>query len=276
MLNEATFFSPAKINLFLHLVKKRADGYHELVSLMQALDFFDTLHIKISSFDVLSCNDSTIPLDDKNLIWKATNLFWAAVGFKKCVSFHLTKRIPVGAGLGGGSSNAATTLFGLNKLLGNPLSKDQLITLAGQIGSDVAFFLSSGTAICSGRGEKIEDIKLEKRSICLAIPELNISTKEVYSLSSPEDFKNRDLKTILCQYKQGDLILFNDLETLAIKVEPKLQIFKEKLERLGFDKVSMTGSGSAFICLGEEPKHSAEIIKTSFINRESEFWYGQI
>lgn len=132
--------SPAKINLFLRILHKRADAYHELASLFQTVDLSDILHLSLSETDSLVCSDKTLAVDSSNLIIKAANLFRKKTGIDQGLSVHLEKKIPMEAGLGGGSSNAATTLYGFNELCGRPATEAELISWASEIGSDVSFF----------------------------------------------------------------------------------------------------------------------------------------
>ncbi len=141
-----TLNSPAKVNLFLRILRRRSDGYHDLASLFQAISLYDTIHFALSDHDELTCDKPGIPTDSTNLILKAADLFRRKTGLKFGLKAHLEKRIPHEAGLGGGSSNAATTLWALNQLHGQPASPDELIAWSGEIGSDITFFLSHGTA----------------------------------------------------------------------------------------------------------------------------------
>jgi 4-diphosphocytidyl-2-C-methyl-D-erythritol kinase len=161
----ATIFSPAKINLFLAVTGRRADGYHDLVSVVAPLDFGDLLIAETGErkpeagrqFD-LECNDPEVPVDGNNLILKAAKAFVVATGWMEPVAFRLDKRIPVGAGLGGGSSNATATLLALNQLSGANLGRAELAGLAAGIGSDCPLFLEGGPVIMRGRGERIESL----------------------------------------------------------------------------------------------------------------------
>lgn len=139
-MNTLTLKSPAKVNLFLRIVGKRPDGYHELASLFQSISLYDLLHFTPSTQDVLTCTDPSLPIDKTNLIWKAVDLFRKKTNLHTFVKVHLEKNIPTQAGLGGGSSNAATTLWALNQLCGKPATDLQLSQWAGEIGSDVSFF----------------------------------------------------------------------------------------------------------------------------------------
>src|ERR1700722_521789 len=176
--------SPAKINLFLRILKKRSDGYHELASLFQAIDLADRIDVSISSTgpDELTCTDPLIPANSSNLAWKAASLFRHQINQHFYFKIHIQKNIPQQAGLGGGSSNAATTFWALNQLLNKPATEDQLAVWGSQIGSDVPFFLSQGTSYCTGRGEILRPMPpLFKQSLAIIKPFYGMPTPAVYN-----------------------------------------------------------------------------------------------
>jgi len=154
------FFAPAKVNLSLRVLRRREDGFHEIESLMCPLSIFDTLDLSHREEGGLefTCDDPTIPQGDDNLVVRAAKLFCASCGFEPQLRIHLTKRIPHGAGLGGGSSDAATTLIGLNRLFGTELSREVLSAMAADLGSDIPFFIYQSAAIIRGRGEFVEPV----------------------------------------------------------------------------------------------------------------------
>src|SRR5690242_1897047 len=140
--------SPCKVNLLLNILGKRADGFHELETVMHPVHFYDELRFTRAGEGIqLSCSDATLPTDARNLVHRAASLFTEAAGITEGVQIHLEKRIPQAAGLGGGSGNAATTLLGLNELFGQPLTPEQLHSLAAQLGSDIPFFLQTRPAL---------------------------------------------------------------------------------------------------------------------------------
>lgn len=273
-----TLISPAKINLFLQLLYKRADGYHELASLFQTISLHDTLTFQLSDLDNLTCNDPSIPQDDSNLILKAVNLFRAKTNLKFHIEIDLIKRIPNKAGLGGGSSNAATTLFALNELFNQPLSTQDLIALGSAIGSDVAFFFSSGTAYCTGRGEIIEELApLPETHLTIVKSDAGLSTPLVFQNLTLSDFSRKDPRTTLNSFLTNSPDYYNDLEHASFRLLPALKIQKNNLISMGFDTVLMSGSGSAFFCTG----HSNHLVnqrftfnsEASFLNRNKKNWY---
>lgn len=174
--------APAKINLSLSVLGKRPDGFHEIETVMVPLDLADTLTLEPEAPFGFSCSDTTLPTDGSNLVVRAANLFFEAAGMPARGAIHLEKRIPHGAGLGGGSSDAAAILLGLNETFGSPLEAQALHALAAAVGSDVPFFLHRGPAICRGRGERVEPVELpEVLPLLLVKPGFGIPTPWAYS-----------------------------------------------------------------------------------------------
>ncbi|MBJ7449992.1 MAG: 4-(cytidine 5'-diphospho)-2-C-methyl-D-erythritol kinase [Parachlamydiales bacterium] len=268
-------FSPAKLNLFFRVLGKREDGFHELASLFQAIDFGDILHYSLSKDDVFTCSSNHIPLDDSNLVIRALKLFRQKTGIQACFKIHLEKYIPTEAGLGGGSSNAATTLWALNKLTGQPASLDDLIKWSADLGCDITFFLSEGTAYCRGRGEIIEPLPLIKSESCTLVkPDWGLSTASVFKNFDMSLSEFTDPDETLDQFLSGKPSYFNDLEEAANKTDERLSDLKQKLYECGFHTVTMTGTGSSFFCYGQgnAPK---ELFQKNirFISRKPNQWY---
>lgn len=262
-----SLFSPAKINLFLRVLKKRPDGYHELATLIQAIDFGDTLTFKLSSQDHFTCSDPTLPANGSNLVIKAIELFRRKTGLHFGVSIHLEKKIPIQAGLGGGSGNAATTLWGMNLLSGSSISESELQKWSSEIGSDIPFFFSSGTAYCTGRGEHVRSLPLILLGECLLM-------KPSYGLSTPQVFQHFDLKEASIKDPEEmleKLHFYNDLERPAMKMLPELREYREKLHQNN-ETAIMTGSGTAFFCLNPiKPMEGSREIRS--IKRLEGSWY---
>lgn len=273
--------SPAKVNLFLRIVKRRSDGYHELASLFQAIDLFDTLDFSMDDVDTFTCSDPTLPNDDSNLVLKALRLFKTKTGIRKNFKIHLEKLIPQQAGLGGGSGNAATTLWALNRLCGDPATESQLMQWGSEIGSDISFFLSTGTAYCTGRGEIIESLApLDSTLLSIIKPPIGLSTPQVYSKVDVAALFPRDPKTVLQNFLKADPDYFNDLEPAAFNVLPELKKFKESLLKDGgFSTVLLCGSGSSFFCLGNGNPNAVagypnfKNYSAHFVNRSPGSWY---
>lgn len=175
-------FAPAKINLSLRVLKKRSDGFHEIETLMAPISLFDELEIEEQSRSIdFQCDDPAVPQGEDNLVVRAAKLFFESTSRKDGVSLRLKKKIPHGAGLGGGSSDAASTLLALNELFVTKLSREALAQMAAALGSDVPFFIFQSTAICRGRGELIAPSKLPgPLSILLLKPRFGVPTESAY------------------------------------------------------------------------------------------------
>lgn len=261
-------FSPAKVNLFLRVLGRRLDGFHEIASLFQAIDLGDTLTFSLSKHDFFTCNSQHIPCDRSNLVLRAADLFRQKTGLTSGLRVHLDKQIPVGAGLAGGSSNAATTLWALNQLHDCPASTEQLAAWSADIGSDIPFFFSEGRAYVTGRGEHVEPLPLRRGSGWLLIPSLSLSTQQIY----------RNLDLAQCSslapaqlLENGTLI--NDLEAPAFHFAPQLQKAKTRLIESGYE-VLMTGSGSTLVAFGsKKPRHPHfRTIPFQFLERAAATW----
>eukprot|EP00581_Thalassiosira_minuscula_P001209 CAMPEP_0183740494 /NCGR_PEP_ID=MMETSP0737-20130205/59766_1 /TAXON_ID=385413 /ORGANISM="Thalassiosira miniscula, Strain CCMP1093" /LENGTH=290 /DNA_ID=CAMNT_0025975571 /DNA_START=62 /DNA_END=931 /DNA_ORIENTATION=+ len=222
-----TLFSPCKINLFLRIIRKRPDGFHDLASLFQAVGFGDTLHLSLTDKDAdeFTCNMEGVPTDSSNLVLRALELMRQKTD-RKNVFFKadLVKRVPAQAGLGGGSANAATAMWGANELMGNPATLDELIEWSGELGSDITFFLSRGTAYCTGRGEIMTAIDPPLPSgakLSIVKPDLGLSTPKVFgaldydglSEENPEGLRDTFLKEGVVN--TDDKYYINDLEQPA-------------------------------------------------------------
>ena len=282
-----TLRSPAKINLFLRVTHKLLNGYHELASLMQTVSLYDTLHIKLAQHDRFTCNVPYLPIDESNLVIRALDQFRFFYKEDFRVHVRLDKEIPIQAGLGGGSSDAATMLWGLNELVGSPFDDDELASIGAEIGSDVPFFFSRGTAYCRGRGEIVDPLNpLPFEEIWIVKPLEGLSTPVVYetfdlqadelaasglkspSLRPPEESMTRII--------QGEKDFYNDLEAPAFHLVPRLKEIKEKLLDSGFSQVVLCGSGTALFCVGDGviPEIVGAVsTKVKFINRQPDEWY---
>jgi 4-diphosphocytidyl-2-C-methyl-D-erythritol kinase len=268
--------SPAKINLFLRVLSRRPDGYHTLASLLQAISLQDTLHITLADKDLLTCTESSIPTDGRNLVLKAAALFRRKTGLQFGVNVHLEKRIPHQAGLGGGSGNAATTLWALNQLCGRPATTEELMNWSGEIGSDIPFFFSEGSAYCTGRGESVRPVTLPLLPrLWIVKPLEGLSTAAVYGALKLDLLAARDSVEMLAQFLAGGGCYFNDLEEASLSLMPVLRHLKAELIHQGFETVLMTGSGSSFFCIGEVPPvvPALFIQEVSGIRRLPDQWY---
>ncbi len=266
------------MNLFFRVLEKRTDNYHEIASIFSAVGIYDRIEIVESETDSFWCSDSSIPTDSSNRIIKALHLFRAKTEIFKPVQIELTKAIPVCAGLGGGSSNAATALFAFNQIFDTPLSDKELQELGTRIGSDEAFFFSSGFALGRGRGEVLEDIETQMNySIVIAMPEeLSLETRHVYNQCLPNEVSSIDPLKMVKSYLKNYKIAANDLEPAAFRALPQLKSIKSQLQQMDFEHVVMTGSGTAFVCYGKPPSKRVEGItfyNVPFLKRVKNCWY---
>ncbi|NQT88897.1 4-(cytidine 5'-diphospho)-2-C-methyl-D-erythritol kinase [bacterium] len=250
---------PAKVNVHLEVLRRRADGYHDIDTVMQAIDLWDDLRLEPAPDLQLACSDPALPTDERNLVFRAALALREAAGCAAGAHLRLTKRIPDRAGLGGGSSDAAGALAGLNRLWGLGLSTDALRQVAERVGSDVAFFLTGGAARCTGRGERVEPLPTPWRPcFVLVCPDVGVSTPEAYGrLSFPLTPVGPDGTILRRRMISGDvagvgLALFNRLESPAFDMHPALREGKARLAETGlFAGVLMSGSGSALFGLCE-------------------------
>jgi 4-diphosphocytidyl-2-C-methyl-D-erythritol kinase len=252
-MNSIELDSSAKINLSIDVIKKRTDGYHEVEMILHEIDLADQIRIeKRNSGIELSCSVSYIPADEKNIACKAARLFFEYTGIRQGAGITLQKNIPVSAGLGGGSSNAAYVLTGLNRLYDTNIPEKELWRLAGMLGSDVPFFIYGGTALCRGRGELVEPIQTEAVFDLLIVkPDASISTKDIYESFDLALIEKRPLTSNLADaLKSNDTItvsknLVNVLEYVTLRLCPEIREIKTRLLELGALNSLMSGSGSA-------------------------------
>lgn len=263
-------FSPAKLNLFLAVTGRRADGFHELASLVVPLAFGDKLEIRRARDGefTLTCNRPDVPVDERNLVLRAARAFVARTGWRGGASFALQKRIPVGAGLGGGSSNAAAALRTLNRLAGEPLTATALAEVAAEVGSDCPLFLHGPPLVMRGRGERIDPLprsatdRLLGRRVLVFKPAFGIETAWAYRRlaelaaepgGDPVYLPTGDADTRLDQWVRNpstpaEALLFNSLETPAFGKFIALPALLRRLrEQYGWT-ARLSGSGSA--CFG--------------------------
>ena len=264
-LNQATIemVAPAKLNLLLKIIGKRNDGYHELVSIVVPVALYDKLKIsKLEKGLEVYCIGRELPKGQNNLINRAAISFFEKTGIRKGAKITIIKKIPISSGLGGGSSDAAATLKGLNQLWGNPLSKGDLKSIAISLGADVPFFFLQRPAIARGIGEILQPIKnFPKFWYVIVSPDLMISTAWAYKMAKLK-LTNEEKKNILNSFKKVIFnipdILFNDLESVTIKKHPFLSSIKSTLIKLGALGALMTGSGPSLFGLFDSTKKAHE------------------
>jgi 4-diphosphocytidyl-2-C-methyl-D-erythritol kinase len=265
--------APAKLNLFLEVLGRRPDGYHELETLMVAVSLHDTLTFTDDPAGAISlrCNEPSLPVGSDNLVVKAAERLKVATGSSRGARIVLEKAIPAQAGLAGGSSDAAATLAALNTLWELGLPTDRLDTLAGEIGSDVTFFAHTPAAVCRGRGERVEPVPLkEAYHFVLVCPPVGMSTADVYRYLIPPE-RPRPIGPVLEALACGGPAelgrsLFNRLQPTAEALRPELARVKDALAGPDslFDGSLMSGSGSAYFGLCRDSaaaSHAAEILE---------------
>jgi 4-diphosphocytidyl-2-C-methyl-D-erythritol kinase len=258
--------APAKINLLLDVIRKREDGFHEVEMIMTMVDLADRLEMEELPRDtiIISSQAGYIPLDEKNLAFQAARLIKDRYDVRKGVYIHLDKKIPVAAGLAGGSSDAAAALRGLNRLWGLHIPEDELCTLGAELGSDVPFCVTGGTAIARGRGEKLEQISNPPQCwVVLAKPPINVSTADVYGKLRAAELKSHpSTAAMVSAISRGSFSgicdhLGNVLESVTLSLYPEVLQLKESMQRLGADGVLMSGSGpTVFGLVNKEAKVS--------------------
>jgi len=261
--------SYAKVNLFLEVLWKRDDGYHEIESLIQRISLCDNILLedRPKEITILCPNkEISIPSNHNNLAYKAARLLMTNFNIKKGISITIDKKIPVGAGLGGGSSNAASVLKGLNQLWNIGLKNEQLQELGAEIGSDVPFFINGRTALVKGRGVKIHTcFTMPKIWLVLAIPNISVSTKWAYGRLDRELTKNINSARLPRLKKLGvkDIMnnLFNRLEGVVFKEYPLIKAVKEKIIDCGANGALMSGTGSAVFGITSSKDKTCKIVK---------------
>eukprot|EP00980_Cylindrotheca_fusiformis_P028551 scaffold22610_cov115-Cylindrotheca_fusiformis.AAC.4 len=293
-------FSPCKINLFLRIIRKREDGFHDLASLFQAVGFGDTLKLtKLedgAGQDQFTCNMKGVPTDMTNLVLRALELMREKTGVAQYFKANLIKQVPAQAGLGGGSANAATAMWGANELMGSPASLEDVRN--SYDGGSPNFLLAQGTAYCTGRGEVMsptDPLLQAGTKVCIVKPNVGLSTPSVFKALDYDELSTLDADEVLLPEflkaenvdDVSDEYYVNDLEAPAFRCVPVLGELKDKLKQVeGFKHVMMSGSGTSIFCIGEpsDPEQFQKdfgedpellVFFTEFINREESTWFQQ-
>lgn len=241
----------AKINLSLDIVGEREDGYHLLEMVMQSIDLHDEVQLEeIEKGIVLDCDKNYIPLDNRNIAYKAAELLMRTFNLKKGVSIKISKNIPVAAGLAGGSTDAAAVLKGMNELFMLGLSEEELVALGLKLGADVPFCIKGGTCLCTGIGENIEVLEPFRDQIVLLVkPPFGVSTRDAYGGFELDKIKKHvETKKLISAMNSQDLTLMNYhmrnlLENVILRKHPMVKNLKQNLMRLGAKTSLMSGSG---------------------------------
>lgn len=262
-MDEITLKALAKINLGLDVIGKRADGYHEVRMIMQTIHLYDRISIKKTKEPgiAIQTNLSFLPVNENNLVYKAGKLLIDEFQIKEGVKVNLEKRIPVAAGMAGGSTDAAAMLYGLNELFGLGLSRTQLMERGVNIGADVPYCLMRGTALAEGIGEKLRSLPpMVKCPVLIAKPQIAVSTKTVYEkLNLGTQAAHPDINRLIADIEAADLKavaehMGNILETVTIPDHPVIAQIKEQMLRSGAVGALMSGSGPTVFGLFEDEK----------------------
>lgn len=269
--------SPCKVNLILNILGQRADGFHELETVMQTVNLCDEMtFVRAGASLQLTCSHPELPADAKNLAHRAATSFLAAAKISDGVKIHLQKNLPLAGGIGGGSANAAVTFTALNQLFGAPLSPEKLHELAAALGSDVPFFLYDKPALATGRGEKVQTLEnfpvLKGKAFFLAHPGFGISTPWSYQNLArfPKDQNGTAgrAQKLVAALKSNNWPavtdgIYNSLEAPAFDKFPVLQLYKDFLREHGALVSLMSGSGSTTFAIAENLA-AAEILAEKF------------
>lgn len=267
--------APAKLNLFLAITGKRPNGYHEIESLMVPLELADTISLFKGGAGkgvTVACDWPGVPLDGSNLVVKAARIFFENARKSLDLEIGIEKNIPPGAGLGGGSSDAATVLLLLNRMSGEPFDENALCGMAARLGADVPFFVSRSSALASGIGEILTPVPdIFPYEVVLVYPGFGLATKEVYgrfnfTLTRPAKIHRlrilKDGAKGAVRLETGpehlEGLLYNDLEAPALEIRPEISAVKREISDAGAEGVLMTGSGSSVFGLFADPSAARE------------------
>ena len=269
-LDDLVVWAPAKVNLFLEVLGKRPDGYHDIATLMVALRLYDTIVFRAHPSLALHCSDASLSAGPDNLVLKAARLLQDRTGCKLGANIRLVKRIPMAAGLAGGSADAAATLLGLNRLWQLGLSNNELASLSGEIGSDIPLFYHTPAAWCLGRGEIVTPVELPSPLFfVLLCPAFGMATASVYkNVVVPQP--PVDGTAIKSALAKGDVdnigrLMHNRLQRAAESLEPRIGEFARMLAEANPAGSLMSGSGSTLYSLcrsAEEAKRIAANLRT--------------
>lgn len=279
ILSAHTAYAYAKINLSLDILGTLPSGYHEVRMIMQSLQLHDTITLNICDTPgiTMTCSDTSLPVDEHNLAYRAAVSFCEAYKISDGITLHLEKKIPIAAGLAGGSSDAAAVLRGLNEMYGCPATSDELAALGVKLGADVPYCLMLGTALSEGIGERLTALPSAPDCHCLLVkPAAGASTKQIYTdydaLAQTTDIKHPDTDALLSALSKGNYTtlvsgLCNVLEPVTMRLVPDITIIKKTLQTLGADGVLMSGSGPTVFALFSDLK-TAKRAEAHFLQTE--------
>ncbi len=279
VLSTHTAYAYAKINLSLDILGTLPNGYHEVRMIMQSLQLHDTITLNVNDTTgiTMTCSDASLPVDERNLAYRAAVSFCDTYHISDGIALHLDKKIPIAAGLAGGSSDAAAVLRGLNEMYGSPASVDELAALGVKLGADVPYCLMLGTALSEGIGERLTALPSAPDCHCLLVkPAVGASTKQIYTdydaLVQTTDITHPDTDALLTALAKGDYTtlvsgLCNVLEPVTMGLVPDIAVIKNTLQTLGADGVLMSGSGPTVFALFSD-LDTAKRAKAHFLTTE--------
>ncbi|MDP3386455.1 MAG: 4-(cytidine 5'-diphospho)-2-C-methyl-D-erythritol kinase [Eubacteriales bacterium] len=252
--NNRKLYSFAKINLFFNIVSKRQDNYHLIESVMQTINLKDEILIKNTNKGIIiKCDDSSIPVDNRNTAYRAAELMINRYHLDGGYDIDIKKRIPQGAGLAGGSGNAAAVILGIRDLNNLSIPDEELVDLGKAIGADVPYCIFGGTQLAQGIGEKLTRLAdFSWDHILVVKPAFSIATKDIYDLATLDMYNRYDINSIIEKINEGkdyEIILAckNVLEDIAVEIYPEIKSIKDKILKTGAINAQMTGTGSAVI-----------------------------
>lgn len=265
-------YAPAKLNLGLKVLRRRDDGYHDILSIFQTVTLFDLLTISDNGLKGLTCTPpDAVSCDDDNLVLRAERATLAMIPGSRRLRYELDKTIPIGGGLAGGSSDAAATIRGVNSLHGSPLDEDQLLSIAGSIGSDVPFLISGGTAVVTSRGEHVTRVKWPFSFVyVIAFPGFGVSTAWAYQNLTGIGTNSEPLRELANQLIRGDVVgetllisaLENDFTVPVFGRHPELAHMADVLAGSGAVAAFLTGSGASVVGMFRD-EHAARTAAAS-------------
>ena len=272
-----TIFAPAKINLALDVITKRPDGYHEVDMIMQSIALVDQLTVGLHHQIELTCSNHNLPTDQRNIVWRAAKLLQEATGTNRGVKIHITKNIPIAAGLAGGSSDAAAVMIALNKIWELGLTKAQLMELGLKLGADVPFCILQGTARAQGIGERLTSLesKLKSLSLLLVTPNIEVPTAYIYGKLQLANILHRPkLEEVILAILNGNVGGLNAdwgnvLEEVVLAEVPLLEKVKAFFLSFGLNENLMSGSGPSVFAVNP-PKEVVE----PFLAALPRDWFG--
>ncbi len=248
----------AKINLCLDVKRRRDDGYHDLEMVMVPLCLYDELTISLASFDKLTCDDPNVPVDTSNTVLKALDFMRKTFQFKECFHIHIEKKIPMEAGLAGGSADAAALMRAIRNLLSLDISLEELSMLSKEVGADVPFCIRNIPSVVKGIGEYIEPFTMKcDFHILLVKPQRGVSTRKAFELLDFDKVEHPDCAVVKksCVENDWNTLLHtigNTLEYSAFQLVPEIKHIKDELRSFGFSAGFMTGSGSTVFALTKD------------------------